>query len=54
MFVAAAIGFPLFLLLAVLGMARVEQRLNAPPADVVDTADPEAAFEPGPEPEPAA
>lgn len=54
MFVAAAIGFPIFLLLAVLGMERIEQRLNPPPADVVDASEPEAAFEPGPEPEPAA
>lgn len=30
MFVAAAIGFPVVLLLAVLGMERVEHRLNTP------------------------
>jgi hypothetical protein len=30
-FVAVAIGFPVLLLLAVLGMERVERRLNPPP-----------------------
>lgn len=53
MFVAAAIGFPVVLLLAVLGMERVEQRLN-PPAPAPSAEEPEPAPESGPEREPVA
>ncbi len=35
MFVVVAIAFPVVLLLVVLGMERVEQRLNPPAADPV-------------------